>query len=197
VNPHDGIITEKLLLNKILFYLWNDVCKDGEGEIFKTSETEDVSFSELHGEGGSQKLIDMMAYLGVPPLDYGEEDAGTDTNAATYKKLPRYSIGDSQDTYSTPKTVKYIIENYAREHTEMSVDKMISLWNEISGRKNCLVASWTPSPNDNQSFANKRRTEIKWDDKSAWLINGWTEELFKIFIENVQKELGIEIKKVE
>lgn len=33
-----------MLLNKILFYLWNDVCKDGEGDIFKVSDTEDVSF---------------------------------------------------------------------------------------------------------------------------------------------------------
>lgn len=52
VNPSDGVITEKVLLNKILFYLWNDVCKDGEGDIFKISETEEVSFSELYGEMG-------------------------------------------------------------------------------------------------------------------------------------------------
>lgn len=65
VNPSNGIITDKVLLNKILFYLWNDVCKDGEGDIFKLSETEDVSFSELYGDGGKQKLISMMNYLGV------------------------------------------------------------------------------------------------------------------------------------
>ena len=68
VNPSDGIITEKMLLNKILFYLWNDVCKDGEGDIFKVSDTEDVSFSELYGDGGKQKLIDMMDYLHVEKL---------------------------------------------------------------------------------------------------------------------------------
>lgn len=68
VNPCDGIITEKMLLNKILFYLWNDVCKDGEGDIFKVSDTEDVSFSELYGDGGKQKLVDMMNYLGVEEL---------------------------------------------------------------------------------------------------------------------------------
>lgn len=65
VNPSDGVITDKVLLNKILFYLWNDVCKDGEGEIFKISETEDVSFSELYGENGTEKLVKMMSYLGV------------------------------------------------------------------------------------------------------------------------------------
>ena len=65
VNPADGVITEKILLNKILFYLWNDVCKDGEGDIFKISETTDICFSDLHGEGGSEKLVSMMKYLGV------------------------------------------------------------------------------------------------------------------------------------
>lgn len=65
VNPSGGVITAKVLLNKILFYLWNDVCKDGEGDIFKVSETEDVSFSELYGENGTATLEQMMSYLEV------------------------------------------------------------------------------------------------------------------------------------
>lgn len=73
VNPSNEIITEKMLLNKILFYLWNDVCKDGEGDIFKVSDTEDVSFSELYGDGGKQKLIDMMDYLGVLKLVFNDD----------------------------------------------------------------------------------------------------------------------------
>ena len=68
VNPHNGIITEQILLNKVLFYLWNDVCKEGEGEIFKTSETEEVSFSDLYGQEGQQRIIQMMEYLGVKPF---------------------------------------------------------------------------------------------------------------------------------
>ena len=68
VNPHNGIITEQMLLNKVLFYLWNDVCKEGEGEIFKTSETQEVSFSDLYGTEGQQRIIQMMNYLGVVPF---------------------------------------------------------------------------------------------------------------------------------
>ena len=69
VNPSDGIITDKVLLNKILFYLWNDVCKDGEGDIFKVGETEDISFSELYGENGTKTLKKLMSYLGVTDPD--------------------------------------------------------------------------------------------------------------------------------
>lgn len=65
VNPADGVITEKILLNKILFYLWNDVCKDGEGDIFKTADNEEITFSDLHSDGGKDKLIAMMKYLKV------------------------------------------------------------------------------------------------------------------------------------
>ena len=68
VNPSDGVITDKVLLNKVLFYLWNDVCKDGEGDIFKVSESEDVSFSELYGEKGTKTLMKMMSYLGVTDM---------------------------------------------------------------------------------------------------------------------------------
>lgn len=75
VNPSDGVITEKILLNKILFYLWNDVCKDGEGDIFRANETKDISFSELHGDEGVKNIIDMMNYLGVQKL---EESPTTD-----------------------------------------------------------------------------------------------------------------------
>ena len=77
VNPQDGIISEQLLLNKVLFYLWNDVCKDGEGDIFKTSETEEVTFSELYGESGQQKIIQMMEFLKVEPVSKSEDEDET------------------------------------------------------------------------------------------------------------------------
>lgn len=78
VNPSDGVITDKVLLNKVLFYLWNDVCKDGEGDIFKVSETEDVSFSELYGENGTKMLIKMMFYLGVTDPDGNKVSVNSD-----------------------------------------------------------------------------------------------------------------------
>ncbi|MCD8292103.1 MAG: hypothetical protein LUC91_11475 [Prevotella sp.] len=63
VNPADGVISASLLKNKVLFYLWNDVCKDGEGDIFRTSETADIQFSDLYKDDNNQKLIEMMNYL--------------------------------------------------------------------------------------------------------------------------------------
>ena len=197
VNPHDGIITEKMLLNKILFYLWNDVCKDGEGDIFKISDTETVTFSELHGEGGSEKLIKMMEALGVAEFIY-ETDSNEITDPGRRSKpIPKYLIDGGEVQYTTPKAVQKIVQDFATQHTEMSVDDMINFWNEISERKSFLVASWKPSPGDNQPFANTRRFKVEWGDKTVWGINGWTEELFQMFIRNVNNKLNIAIEKVE
>lgn len=78
-----------MLLNKILFYLWNDVCKDGEGDIFKVSETEDVSFSELYGDEGKDKLIAMLDYLDVDMYD--DDDDDNNTSNVKSKRI-KYSI---------------------------------------------------------------------------------------------------------
>lgn len=192
VNPADGVITEKILLNKILFYLWNDVCKDGEGDIFKTADNEEVTFSDLHSEGGKDKLNAMMKYLKVQEI---VED--TDTKEPTKRKNPKYSINNSKDSYSTPETVCHVIQEYAEQNQGKSVQEMIDIWNDISERNDCLVDSWAPSPNDKQPFANKRRSEIKWGDKSVWVTRGWTEEIFQTFIRNAKEQLGVIIEKVE
>lgn len=192
VNPTDGVITEKILLNKILFYLWNDVCKDGEGDIFKTTDNEEVTFSDLHSDGGKDMLIAMMKYLKVQEI---VED--TDAKEPSKRKNPKYSINNSKDSYSTPETVCHVIQEYAEQNQGKSVQEMIDLWNGISERNDCLVDSWAPSPNDKQPFANKRRSEIKWGDKSVWVTRGWTEEIFQTFIRNAKEQLGVIIEKVE
>lgn len=72
VNPHDGIITSDVLLNKILFYLWNDVCKDDPSEIFKiktTQSEEEITFSGFFCPEKDVKLQELMAYIGVEPTE--------------------------------------------------------------------------------------------------------------------------------
>jgi hypothetical protein len=63
-----NIISRDVFLNKILFYLWNDVCKDGEGEIFKIkkdNKDEDIRFSNFFEDSSETngKLQGMMEFL--------------------------------------------------------------------------------------------------------------------------------------
>lgn len=113
-------ISAKLLLNKVIFYLWNNVCKDGDGDIFKintdqsdASKIEDIKFSEFFIDTDT-KLQQWMRYLGIEPIqgvdDFSKEDeerqaqieAGTDEKDAQKVK------------YSKP-IYKAIIENMIGE----------------------------------------------------------------------------------
>lgn len=193
----NDIISQNLLLNKILFYLWNDVCKDGEGDIFKKDEKTDLTFSDLYGSNGTNNLIAMMDYLGVEKIEDDDMDENDETSSDTQggtKKHPKYSIDGSTKVYSTPKSVLKIINDFAQKNLNMSVPDMIKTWNRIANRNDFLIESWVPSPTDNSKTP--RRTEITWNNKSVWVARGWTEELFQTFIENVKKELGIDIVKV-
>lgn len=136
VNPSDGVITEKMLLNKILFYLWNDVCKDGEGDIFKVSDTDDVSFSELYGDGGKQKLADMMNYLGVNRLqEFVEEDDENDdseeeNNSGTGKDKTKYAI-NGNGKYAKKNLATELVKLYVENNPEMSALDVVSKWKSL------------------------------------------------------------------
>ena len=79
----NDVISHSVFLNKILFYLWNDVCKDGEGDIFKTSVNKDITFSDLYGPNGTENLIAMMEYLKVELEGSDEENESIVEDEAT------------------------------------------------------------------------------------------------------------------
>lgn len=137
VNPNDGRITEKMLLNKILFYLWNDVCKDGEGDIFKVSDTEDVSFSELYGTNGAQKLIDMMEYLGVKLVredsEDNEDDEDSEDDNGNDKNNSQYSINGEKTNekgkaWGKGALVKRAVEIYCQNYPNLSANEIRDIW---------------------------------------------------------------------
>lgn len=69
-------ISADTLLNKILFYIWNDVCKDDPDQIFQwvndNNQDESIKFSDFFGEKKVEKLQGFMAYHKVPVI--GETD---------------------------------------------------------------------------------------------------------------------------
>lgn len=114
VRAEANKISESLLLNKIVFYLWNDVCKDGEGDIFniKTAEdkTETVTFSKFFEGNTTEKLQQWMAFLGIEgskidakvEIDDEDETKNHDSNQPYKVTFPDGKVickGNSWDTY--------------------------------------------------------------------------------------------------
>ena len=69
-------ISADTLLNKILFYIWNDVCKDDPDQIFQwvndKKQNESIKFSDFFDVDKEKKLQGFMAYHKVPVI--GETD---------------------------------------------------------------------------------------------------------------------------
>lgn len=69
-------ISADTLLNKVLFYIWNDVCKDDPDQIFQwvndKKQNESIKFSDFFGVDKDKKLQGFMAYHIVPAI--GETD---------------------------------------------------------------------------------------------------------------------------
>lgn len=136
VKPYDGIITEKLLLNKVLFYLWNDVCKDGDGDIFKTEDNKDVKFSDLYGENGTTMLLSMMKHLKAELLSESDVDVEDDEEEQEYGVKVRYAInGEDKDEdgkdWKKGALVKRAVEIYCKNHLHDTATQIRDAWMSV------------------------------------------------------------------
>lgn len=89
-----GVISADTLLNKILFYIWNDVCKDDPDQIFQwmdDKQQKSIKFSDFFGTDRDKKLQGFMSFHKVSALgeaanaDVSEEikdSEGTETEEA-------------------------------------------------------------------------------------------------------------------
>lgn len=118
VNPSDGIISKELLLNKVLFYLWNDVCKDGDGDIFKTEENKDIKFSDLYGDNSTNMLLSMMKHLEVALVSESEEDV-VDDEEHNGNNFDKYSLNGSEPKGKSDLGLS-IMKKYIEEHPNLT-----------------------------------------------------------------------------
>ena len=142
VKPYDGVITEKLLLNKVLFYLWNDVCKDGDGDIFKTEDNKDVKFSDLYGENGTAMLLSMMKHLKVELLSETDDDIEDDDNDGDNTK--RYSINGEETNekgkqWGKGALVKRAVEIYCNNHPQDTATQIRDAWMSVGFKISHIV----------------------------------------------------------
>lgn len=133
INPPTKVISLNLFRNKILFYLWNDVCKDGDADIFPIDT--DFSFSKLYDEDCKQLIISMMDKLGLKPINRDDLEDYDDTSEDD-DDLPstiRYSInGEETDengkVWRKGALVKRAVEIYCDNHQQDTAAQIRDTW---------------------------------------------------------------------
>lgn len=207
VNPSDGVITDKVLLNKILFYLWNDVYKDGEGDIFRTKEGDkevDITFSDLYGTDKSDKLTAMMNYLQVEVVEDESVKDGEEENLVDFASKRKIDVNG--------KSVKYInvipytaINEYVSLHPEKTSQEILDIWSPF---KKCSTRKWvvcnkkerdsmTPESANRSLEINCADGQSIWVNKDGWMHNPTRQrDTIAEFI-NAVNESGLGIKITE
>lgn len=193
VNPSNGVITEKMLLNKILFYLWNDVCKDGEGDIFKVSDTEDVSFSELYGDEGKDKLIAMLDYLDV---DVCDDDDNDDNNTSNVKnKRIKYSI-NGKGEYAKKYLPAELIKSFIEQNPNMTSYEVIEKWNSLGKFVSHFVENQTDYDvrKDNKT---KRTKSVSCGSDMIYVSTRWSKNnAFDNLINAIPEDWNLKVEKL-
>ena len=69
----DNVILEKTFLNKVVFYLWNDVFKDEEKTIFKLNETENITYTSFFEKEASVNLLSDILEKRLGLIDINKE----------------------------------------------------------------------------------------------------------------------------
>ena len=137
VNPSTRVISYNLFRNKILFYLWNDVCKDGDADIFPTNE--EFSFSKLYDEDSKQLIISIMDKLELKPIpingDNTEDEEGDDLleGEDNNSSSIRYSInGEETDEkgkiWGKGALVKRAVEIFCQNNPDLSAEEVRDRW---------------------------------------------------------------------
>ena len=71
------VITESTFVNKVVFYLWNDVFKDEENTIFKSAEGKNLTYTSFFENGVSNNLVSYILEDRLKLIDVNKADPTT------------------------------------------------------------------------------------------------------------------------
>ncbi|MFD2890863.1 AAA family ATPase [Flavobacterium chuncheonense] len=71
------VITESTFVNKIIFYLWNDVFKDEENTIFKSADGKNLTYTSFFENGTSNNLVSYIIEERLKLIDVNKAEPTT------------------------------------------------------------------------------------------------------------------------
>lgn len=71
----DKVISESKFVNKVIFYLWNDVFKDEENSIFKSPEGKNLTYTSFFEDGTSNNLVSYILEERLKLISIGKTES--------------------------------------------------------------------------------------------------------------------------
>ncbi len=72
-----NVISESTFVNKVVFYLWNDVFKDEENTVFKSADSKNLTYASFFESGTSNNLVSYILEERFKLIDVNKEEPTT------------------------------------------------------------------------------------------------------------------------
>lgn len=135
----DGIITSESFVNKIIFYLWNDVFKDNEIEnrAFKTENGDMLAFRKFFHQDGSintDTVIKFLQDLEVDPFENNGISTAppiiTTPNTKRARDKSRYRV-NTTDNLNKAQMTREAFRSYIESHPDADANAIAQAWNGL------------------------------------------------------------------
>ena len=193
VKPNNNVISEKQFINKVLFYLWNDVCKDGDVDIFKTEDNKDVKFSDLYDTNASVTLKSMMKNLGVALMFEGDGITENEVSDETAKKQRKETLISIQ----IPNNPKILTSDstqfdaFVQALRIIGIDRIISVLPSLKyQRLGCPVLS----TDQDDRIINNNDGYSYYQEGNLFIVKGCKNYTYIRILEDLGKQLNIDIE---
>lgn len=128
-DKNGNTISEDKFVGKVLFYLWNDVFKDGDTSLFKVGEyTEEATFEAFYNDDNTVNIEAirkfLVAVVGDNNIKSGnEEGPSPDGNSSNGIDYTKYSFNGETRLSKTDIGYK-IVMKYINEHSDKTFEEL-------------------------------------------------------------------------
>lgn len=175
-----------------MFYLWNDVCKDGDADIFPTGE--DFSFSQLYNQGSELLIASMMDKLGLVPID--DEENVEDEDIGTGRDKTKYSI-NGIGKYPKRRLATELIKLYIEQNPTLSASQVVEKWKSLGNFVSHFVE--TQEDYDVRTDKEPRVNVLKCGNENIYVsTNGWGgQDVIDSLIRAIPGNWNLKVEKIQ
>ncbi len=181
----DNLISEKRFVGKVMFYLWNDVFKDGDTKDFNVCDdpNKTATFEAFYNDDNSVNVENVRKFLvnivGKENLkkeiiNSNAEDQEENDNSDG-KDYTKYAI-NGENQYSKRQIAVGLISKFIEQNQKMSASEVAEAWKQLGKEINISYIAETQEDynNDPRTTKDMRLQKIMCNDEPLWIgTHGW------------------------
>ena len=210
-SEDEKVITEDQFVGKVLFYLWNDVFKDGNTALFKVSG-EEPTFDSFYNDDNTPSVVAIRNFLikvvgidNIFEIDYNEglqnSDMSNDSegNKVSIRDYTKYTINGGSKIGKN-RIAQECVKEYIKLNPSLTLEQVIDEWKSIDFDASHFIESEEEfSARKDKAAKNKCSDKVPCNDGYIYVANNVYNKnnIVKLINAINSKKWGIDIKKCD